>query len=118
MDAKCLREAGRFQGAIYLCGYALECKLKFCVCRSQGIEKMEEAEAKRLGHHLTELLDAAGLARVLAGQRELHVAFQDINDRWSTEMRYSGAKASSRDCDRFLKDSRALLIWLGTEPTS
>ncbi len=34
-DAKALRAAGRFAGAIYLCGYAIECALKASICQHQ-----------------------------------------------------------------------------------
>jgi len=107
-DADCLHAAGRFQGAIYLCGYALECSLKFCVCLTRGIPHLEEREAKRLGHALPELLDAAGLGELLPRNRDLLVAFQTISSRWSTEIRYSGGGSNSKDSERFLRDSRAL----------
>lgn len=113
-DARCLHEGGRFQGAIYLCGYALECELKYCVCRTRKIERMEEGEARRFGHHLTELLDAAGMAQVLSRQRELFLAFQRINARWSTQIRYSGGASSKVESERFLRDSEWLLAWLRT----
>ena len=114
-DAQCLHAAGRFQGAIYLCGYALECELKYCVCVARGIPRMEESEAKRLGHELPELLDAAGMANRLYGNDDLRVAFHNINSRWSTEIRYSGRLSSKKESEGFLKDSRALWQWLETE---
>ncbi len=114
-DAECLHAAGRFQGAIYLCGYALECELKYCVCAARRIGRIEEGEAKRLGHELPELLDAAGMARPLSKNRDLLVAFQTINNRWSTEIRYSGGGSNKKDSERFLRDSWALLSWLRTE---
>ncbi len=117
-DANCLHAAGRFQGAIYLCGYALECQLKYCVCVARGITRMEESEAKRLGHGLLELVDAAGITKFLTGNRALHLAFQDINSRWSTEIRYSGGVGSRGESKRFLKESEWLLAWLKTESES
>jgi hypothetical protein len=111
-DAACLHEAGRFQGAIYLCGYSLECELKYCVCAARGMARMREREAKRLGHQLTELLDAAGKSKLLAGNRDLLTAFQAINEVWSTDLRYSGGRHSAEESERFLLDSKALLLWL------
>ncbi len=110
-----MHNAGRFQGAIYLCGYALECELKYCVCRFRRTDRIEEGEAKRLGHQLTELLGAAGMANLLAGKRDLLEAFHKIEETWSTEIRYSGQAANQKESDRFLKDCRALLLWLRTE---
>lgn len=93
-DARCLRVADRFQGAIYLCGYALECELKFRVCLDRGISHLGEAEAKKLGHQLLELLDAAGMSDLLARKKDLWVAFQAIARSWSTEMRYVGGRGN------------------------
>lgn len=117
-DAECLHDAGRFQGAIYLCGYVLECELKYCICVARGIARMEEGEAKRLGHMLTELLDAAGMAKPLSENHDLRVAFQNINGRWSTEIRYSGGVSSRRESERFLRDTRDLLQWLKRQSKS
>ena len=114
-DAKCLHNAGRFQGAIYLCGYALECELKHCICRARRVSRMEESEAKSLGHDLLRSLTAADLARQLKLRRELFAAFHRVNNRWSTEIRYSGAMSSERESESFLRDSRWLLRWLRTE---
>src|SRR5260370_932859 len=83
-DAKCLLEAGRFQGAIYLCGYALECQLKANVCTARRVESLEEREAKKLGHELTRVLDAARLSRKLSENEDLRDAFYWIANRWST----------------------------------
>ena len=111
-DARCLHEAERFQGAIYLCGYAVECYLKFCYCVSRKVAGIEVQEAKRLGHELVELLDAAGYSRLLIEERDLHLAFQRISDRWSTSIRYSGGAGTARESEQFLRDSMDLLLWL------
>jgi len=115
LDASCLHQAGRFQGAIYLCGYALECKLKFRVCAAHGLAHMEEAEAKSLGHDLGRSLHATGLAKKLLKNEELRVAFLRIVRQWSTEIRYSGSASSDRESESFLRDTRALVKWLEME---
>jgi hypothetical protein len=50
-DAAALLDAGRFQAAYYLCGYAIECALKACIARLtvSGIEKLHDEEAGRNG---------------------------------------------------------------------
>ena len=60
-DARCLHGNGRYEGAIYLCGYVLECFLKFAVCETRRHKSMGLGEAKQLGHNLFELLDASQL---------------------------------------------------------
>jgi len=117
-DAQCLHAADRFQGAIYLCGYALECELKYCVCVARRIARMEEGEAKRLGHELFRLLNEAGMVERLNTNRDLFLAFHRINSRWSTEIRYSGEVSSRTESEGFLKDSWWLLQWLRTAPKS
>lgn len=117
-DAECLHEGGRFQGAIYLCGYALECELKYHICEARRTEYLEEGEAKQLGHELFELLDPAGRAKSLAGNRDLWLAFQNITSQWSTDIRYSSGRSSRRVSGRFIKDSWDLMLWLKTESKS
>jgi hypothetical protein len=114
-DAECLHAANRFQGAVYLCGYALECELKYRVCLAWRVDGIEEKEAKQLGHELFRLLDVAGKRDRLSRNRDLYIAFQAITGRWSTEMRYSGGGSSRKESERFLRDSWALLSWLETE---
>ncbi len=115
LDAKCLLEAGRFHGAIYLCGYAIECQLKANVCAARRIEAIDQSEAKRLGHDLAKVLEKAGLNRKLVGNKDLRIAFFEIVIRWSAEMRYSGARSDEKECKRFLKNAEDLLSWLKTE---
>jgi hypothetical protein len=118
LDANCLHEARRFQGAIYLCGYALECRLKFCVCAARGVTYLEEIEAKNLGHALEKSLHAARLTKKLDEIEDLRVAFLRITRQWSTEIRYSGRVGNDRDSLSLLKDTRALLTWLETQSRS
>lgn len=117
-DAKCLQEAGRFQGSIYLCGYALECQLKANVCTARRVGFLEEREAKILGHELARVLDEAGLRRKLNENEDLRTAFYRIANRWSTGIRYSGSGSSRRECEQFLSESVDLLSWLKTESKS
>jgi hypothetical protein len=118
LDAKCLHEAGRFQGAIYLCGYALECRLKFFICAFRGMPYLTEGEARSLGHDLDKSLDAAGLKESLFKSEDLRVAFLRITRQWSTDIRYLGSTRDDRDSESFLRDTRALLRWLETESRS
>jgi len=115
LDAKCLLEAGRFHGAIYLCGYAIECQLKANVCAARRIEALNLGEARKLGHDLASVLRKTGLGRKLNGNEDLQIAFFEIANRWSTGMRYSGARRHKRECERFVQDSEDLLLWLRTE---
>ena len=118
-DARCLHNNERFDGAIYLCGYVLECFLKFAICELQDRRRMELAEAKRLGHNLIELLDSLGSARrdALEENRDLWLAFTRINNRWSPEMRYLGRASDKKACATFLQDTKDVRNWLQAQLT-
>ena len=113
-DAECLHRSGRFDGAVYLCGYVLECFLKYAVCVRRGQAGLTEREAKSLGHNLAELLDTAGFRGILyEGKRQdLLLAFDRLNNRWSTELRYQPRSADFRFSRGFLNDTGALRNWL------
>lgn len=113
-DARCLHDNRRFEGAIYLCGYVLECFLKFVLCELTNRHSMDLEEAKRRGHNLIELMDACGLGAALERNSDLRVAFARINNRWAPEMRYSGTACDERSSASFLRDTKDLRNWLQT----
>ena len=117
-DAKCLHRAGRDQGAIYLSGYGLECRLKFSVCAARRVTHLEETKAKNLGHDLKRLVTAAGLNEKLSRNVDLRVAFHRVNGQWSTELRYSGSAGNKRNSESFIDDTTALMGWLEMESKS
>jgi hypothetical protein len=114
-DAQCLHNNQRFEGAIYLCGYVLECFLKFVICETRKQQGMDSGEAKRLGHNLIELLATSQLRNALAQNQDLWVAFQGINNRWSPELRYSGRTTDRRTSEVFLRDAKDLRNWLSQQ---
>jgi len=114
-DAGCLHANGRFEGAVYLCGYVLECFLKFVICETRKRKVMNLSEAKQLGHNLVELLDASGLTGALRQNRDLWTAFAGMNGRWSPELRYSSRSIDQRASSDFLQDTKDLRNWLLTQ---
>jgi len=114
-DASCLHRAGRFDGAIYMCGYVLECFLKFVLCERRGQACIELEEAKRLSHNLPALLDAAGLRPALTSEPDLWVAFQRISGRWDPQMRYAGKTEGEKSSEAVLRDTKDLRNWLQTQ---
>jgi hypothetical protein len=111
-DAQCLHRARRFHGAVYLCGYALECELKHSICKSRNSSTMGLREAKQVGHNLHELLARTQRLVELSQNQELYLAFEAVSSQWSTEMRYLGARGDERHSTRFLRDSQTVLLWL------
>ena len=65
-DAEALLSAGRYAGAYYLAGYAVECALKACIARKTKQDDFPPKEAKDYWvHRIPDLLGFAGLtARV------------------------------------------------------
>lgn len=61
-DGESLHKAGRWTGAIYLAGYAIECSLKALICSNEGKNSFKETRMFKRGaqgdtlHNLTHLL--------------------------------------------------------------
>jgi HEPN domain-containing protein len=62
-DAAALLDAGRFQAAYYLCGYAVECALKACIAKQ--VREFDFPDRKVVNdsyvHDLGKLLNVSGL---------------------------------------------------------
>ena len=114
LDAKHLLEAGRFQGAIYLCGYAIECELK-ANCAARQIGGLDLVEAKKIGHDLRKALEKAGRGQKLFENKDLWITFNEVVTGWSTEMRYLVTIIDEGKCKRFMRDSEDLISWLRTQ---
>lgn len=107
-DAKVLLDAGRYAGAYYLLGYAVECALKACVCRLVGeFDFPDRALAQKAHtHDLDRLLDATGLEQDLESAMRTNPALGfnwSIVKDWSSEARYDAAV--SREMARTLYDA-------------
>jgi hypothetical protein len=90
-DAQALLRAKRFDGAFYLCGYAVELALKARICRTLKWAGFPESGSEIKGmqsirtHDLDLLLRFSGVgARVKAK----HPAEWSVVLRWSPERRY------------------------------
>lgn len=66
-DAKALLDAGRWSGAYYLAGYAVECALKACIAkRTNQHDFPDKATAvDSYTHNLNRLIEVAGLKLAL-----------------------------------------------------
>jgi len=93
-DAEVLLRAGRFDGAFYLLGLAVECGLKACIAR---LVRRHEFPNKKMttdsySHDLFQLVRAAGLEAALnaeiAADANFGANWLVVKD-WSIESRYS-----------------------------
>jgi HEPN domain-containing protein len=96
-DAEALLKAKRWNGAIYLAGYVIECLLKVAVCLRQSVRLLpHEYET----HNYDALLQAAGLRQPVDNEPRIRSIYGQLNAQWRVEIRYS-----SRDYDgRYARD--------------
>ena len=61
IDAKVLLDAGRWSGAYYVAGYAIECALKSCLAKRTNLHDFPDRALaqKAFTHDLQELLESA-----------------------------------------------------------
>lgn len=91
-DAKALLTAGRFDGAIYLCGYAVEVALKARICRTLNWQEFPStggefhAYSSFKTHELDVLLRLSGQETRI--KRE-HFAPWNVVAVWRVESRYN-----------------------------
>lgn len=90
-DAAALLKAGRYAGAYYIAGYAIECALKACIAgRTKQDEFPPKEAAKYYVHDLAKLLDIAGLGSAFAQEAEdpaFRANWAAVKD-WTEETRY------------------------------
>jgi HEPN domain-containing protein len=119
-DAQVLFDNGRWRGAMYLAGYAVECRLKYKLMRRWKCFNLEELEARlaRRGireqvitHNLDELLRLAGGRERLRDNGPQWSAFSFVN-LWHPAWRYSADPAKEDTASRFLTAVTDLLRWI------
>jgi HEPN domain-containing protein len=92
VDAEALRLAGRYDSAIYLCGYAVELQLKAVICRTlrwawfpSSSREFEDLRSFRT-HDFAVLLRLTGRADEVLAAYEIE--WKEVS-KWNPEMRYS-----------------------------
>lgn len=90
-DAQALCAAGRYDGAVYICGYAVEVALKARICKTLKWDGFPETAKEFVGktslkiHDLNMLLHYTG---VEAKIRRQHATDWALATSWSPELRY------------------------------
>lgn len=108
-DATALLGIARYNCAIYIIGYAVECALKWVVAVRRGDTYLE----RKFEHHgWDDLLDAAGLRMSLDSNPILKAVYSTVVDQWHPGLRYM-AKAYTRNEAQFLGDQfTAVFDWI------
>jgi hypothetical protein len=92
-EARVLLEARCFDGAYYLCGYAVECALKACVAKKTRRYDFPDKKTVNdsYSHNLTSLVAVGGLKPLLLQEMNRDPAFAlnwTVVSDWSEERRY------------------------------
>jgi len=123
-DAEALLKEQHWRGAMYLGGYAIECKLKSqlleyynCFHLGELEEKIERGTSERpafmtvRGHDLEYLLQFAHCRARLTQNREMYRCFLVCN-RWDHRWRYAGDLGDEREATDFIECVESLYTWL------
>ena len=120
-DARRLLEAGRLRGAMYLAGYAVECKLKARLLEQHRVATLAELECelqrrtrRRSGLYVHDL---NRLGSLLVGWNRLcgFPAFQRcwrVALSWKVEWRYAGEHVLAQEARAFLSSIEECLRWI------
>lgn len=111
-DAAVLFEAGRYRGAIYLAGYAIECVMKWSVTSRRRVTYLP---ADLETHDWDVLLPETGLAHLLRANRPMHVVFSELAELWGPELRYLAKEPARHDGDRLYRQMDQLYLWLNEQ---
>ncbi len=91
-DASALLAAGRYAGAYYISGYAVECALKACIARRTRQDEFPPKDAARYyTHDILKLRDAAGLELAYeqeVGQDLIFAQNWAVVKEWNEQTRY------------------------------
>lgn len=119
-DARALLKASRWRGAMYLAGYAVECRLKWKLMsqlRCRNLRELEE-ELQRRGlsphpytHNLDSLLTLARGDQRMRRSGNAWRTFVRVN-RWSPAWRYAADLGSRGEAEGFVADVEKVIQWV------
>lgn len=122
-DAQVLLSNGRWRAAMYMAGYAVECRLKAKLMRKYGCDHLRElgAELARRGkldaandvytHSLELLAHLTDRLPVLRGDVGLWKLFATVN-RWVPAWRYAAGQSDMDEAADFVEAAGELLRWV------
>jgi HEPN domain-containing protein len=101
-DAKALLKASRFDGALYIVGYAVEFALKAKIASSFFVDHGFPESGEEFGilknlqtHKLDDLLKLAGCEQKVESKQKL--SWMYVRQRWSPDIRYRRAGSANED---------------------
>jgi hypothetical protein len=112
-DAEVLFSSNRYDGAIYLCGYAIELALKARICRTLNWPEFPETNAEFQGlqtfktHNLDTLLRLSAIETKIKSKT---LAEWSIVAAWEPELRYRIAGSATQiKANEMIQATRTLL---------
>ncbi|RPI17576.1 MAG: HEPN domain-containing protein [Ignavibacteriae bacterium] len=92
-EARELLHTGNYNGAYYLCGYAIECALKSCIAKKTNKYDFPDKKLanKSFTHELRTLMDIAGLSVQFENEKSTNVNFSAkwlVVKDWNEDSRY------------------------------
>ncbi len=113
-DALCLRRQKHWRGAMYLMGYALECKLKVRLMERYNVDNLKQLDAKlqpkqkkpidTKTHNIEYLFSFTGARSRLAGvQGDQNLKDYFLCQSWRAEWRYHPGQGQERECEQFFE---------------
>ena len=112
-DAQALFAAGRYAGAHYMCGYAMEMKVKSLICKTHGwIEYPPRACEGRLSqalktHKLADLLLFLKIEPTIMKAAEWSVVLD-----WDPDQRYRPSAATAEQAQAMIQATTLLMVIL------
>ena len=103
-DASVLLQKKRYDGALYLGGYVVECMLKAAICQWIGEERLPE---RYMTHDLNWLREQAALMP----PSRLHKQWEHVT-RWDVAVRYSSQPVSAESARQFINAMEVIRRWL------
>jgi HEPN domain-containing protein len=115
-DAKVLLAAGRFDGATYLCGYAVEVSLKARICRVLNWPDFPSTSGEFSAYRSFQTHELDVLLR-LSGQeariKQNHFALWNAVAVWKAESRYNAVGTAQRsDAAAMIEAAEQLRVFL------
>jgi HEPN domain-containing protein len=107
-DSTILLRQKRYNGAVYLGGYVIECLLKAAICVHLNRDILP---ATYRIHELSNLLYYAGLFPFLQTERRVSAQFANLAS-WNVAIRYYGKKFDAQEAKEFLDAVKEVRIWV------
>jgi HEPN domain-containing protein len=106
-DARALLKERRYNAAVYMAGYVVECTLKAVLCRYKP-------DHMYTTHDLRRLADAMAIRDRLKSAPRLLAAFDHMAAIWDVELRYETDMGDRDMAMKSVADAADLRVWIST----